>query len=169
MPGVAEAELERDARASLRAFQLMWSTSTGPARKLVPRDGGILTDAPHDAPLPGWVTEADVDFYAGEFARGGFRGPLNWYRNIDRNWELTAPWAGARITQPAFYMIGEDDPVKLFKGMDRLIPNLETVLPGLREKHVLPGCGHWIQREKAGEVNEVMLRFLGGLDDAPGH
>jgi hypothetical protein len=36
--------------------------------------------------LPSWLTDADVDFYTGEFARTGFRGGLNWYRNIDRNW-----------------------------------------------------------------------------------
>ena len=60
------------------------------------RDGGFL---PIWRPrsLPPWLTEADVDFYAAEFGRTGFRGGLNWYRNIDRNWELLAPFAGAKV------------------------------------------------------------------------
>ena len=41
--------------------------------------------------------------YAKAFARHGFTGPLNWYRNIERNWELTAPWPDARIAPPALY------------------------------------------------------------------
>jgi hypothetical protein len=51
--------------------------------------------------LPPWLAEADIDFYAAEFARTGFRGGLNWYRNIDRNWELLAPFTGAKVTVPA--------------------------------------------------------------------
>ena len=113
--------------------------------------------------MPGWVTEADLDFYANEFLRSGFRGPLNWYRNIDRNWEQTAPWANTKISVPAFYMIGERDPVMTFRGMNRLIPNLELYVPRLREKQVLPECGHWIQRERSEEVNATLIRFLASL------
>jgi hypothetical protein len=39
-----------------------------------------------------------------EFEPTGFRGGLNWYRNSDRNWELTAPWTGARVMAPALYV-----------------------------------------------------------------
>ena len=58
---------------------------------MVPRTGGFLTRTIDPAELPAWLSEADIDFYAGEFARTGFRGGLNWYRNIDRNWELPRP------------------------------------------------------------------------------
>ena len=68
------------------------------------------------AVLPAWLGEADVDFYAGEFARTGFRGGLNWYRNIDRNWELLAPFAGAKVTVPALYVAGDRDLVVAFPG-----------------------------------------------------
>src|SRR5438477_366513 len=60
---------------------------------MVPRAGEFLSGVEPPATLP-WLAEADIDFYVGEFARTGFRGGLNWYRNIDRNWELLAPWAG---------------------------------------------------------------------------
>ena len=166
-PGVAEAEFERDVRATLRSFQVLWSgdadAPSGGRRTMVSRTGGFLASAPVPAALPAWVTEADIDFYAGEFKRSGFRGPLNWYRNIDRNWEQCAPWAGAKITVPAMFMIGDRDPVMTFRGMDRLVPNLQLFVPDLREKHVLAGCGHWIQRERPHEVNAALLRFLASL------
>lgn len=130
---------------------------------MVPVGGPMLRGAGAPAVLPHWVTEADVDVYAQAFARSGFRGPLNWYRNIDRNWELTAAWNGARITVPALYMIGERDLVRRWKAMDRLLPNLEKLIPGLVDKVEVPGCGHWIQRERAALVNDALLRFVRGL------
>jgi hypothetical protein len=42
-----------------------------------------------------WLTEADLVYFSEAYKKSGFRGGLNWYRNIDRNWELTAPWRGA--------------------------------------------------------------------------
>ena len=88
---------------------------------------------------------------------------MNWYRNIDRNWELTAPWAGAGIQAPALYMIGDLDLLMTFRAMDRLLPNLQRVIPGLKEKIIVPGCGHWIQREAPQVVNDALLRFLAAL------
>jgi hypothetical protein len=90
---------------------------------MVPRKGG---DPPS---LPPWLTEADVDFYVGEFARTGYRGGLNWYRNIDRNWELLAPFAGARVMVPALYIAGDRDLVVGFPGMDQLIPSPPPGIP----------------------------------------
>ena len=112
--------------------------------------------------LPVWLSEADVAFYVAEFTRTGFRGGLNWYRNIDRNWELLAPFAGARVSVPALYMVGDRDLVMAFRGMDELLPNLSKFVPALRETIVLPGCGHWTQQERAAEVNAAMIGFLRG-------
>jgi len=99
----------------------------------------------------------------GEFARTGFRGGLNWYRNIDRNWELLIPFAGARVTVPALYVAGDRDPVVAFRGMDQLIPSQSKFVPELRGTIILPGCGHWTQQERAQEVNTAMIDFLRGL------
>src|SRR5262245_3362770 len=166
-PGAAEAELERDPRATVRATL---SSASGDARRegtkpsdpigMLPRNGGFLTRMLNPATLPPWITEADVDFYAGEFARTGFRGGLNWYRNIDRNWELLAPFAGAQVTVPALYVVGDRDLVLYFRGMDQLVPNLSKFVPQLRKTIVLPGCGHWTQQERAQEVNDAMIDFL---------
>ena len=114
--------------------------------------------------LPAWLTEADLDFYAGEFARTGFRGGLNWYRNIDRNWELMAPFAGARVTVPALCMIGDLDLTMGFRGAPEIVANMAQSVPLLRETIMLPGCGHWTQQERPAEVNEAMIAFLQTLE-----
>jgi pimeloyl-ACP methyl ester carboxylesterase len=127
---------------------------------MVPRDGGLLTDRPTPATLPNWLTEADLDFYVREFERTGFRGGLNWYRNIDRNWELLAPLEGAKVTVPALYMAGDRDLILAFPGMDRVIANLANNVPRLHGKFILADCGHWTQQERASEVNAAMIDFL---------
>ena len=109
---------------------------------------------------PAWLTEADIDVFAGEFARSGFRGGLNWYRNIDRNWELLAPFAGAKVTVPALYIAGDRDLVVRFRGAPELIANLTKFVPNLRKTIMLPGCGHWTQQERASEVNAALIEFL---------
>jgi pimeloyl-ACP methyl ester carboxylesterase len=171
-PGVAEAELSRDVRSSIR--RILFSGS-GEGRRahaglgnpaavgMVPRDGGFLRHTAEPATPPSWLTEADVDFYAGEFTRAGFRGGLNWYRNIDRNWELMAPYAGAQVTVPALYVAGDQDLVVHFRGMDQLLPNLKRFVPELRRTIMLPGCGHWTQQERPKEVNDAMIAFLTAL------
>ena len=165
-PGVAEAELERDVRTTLA--KLLYSASGevphhgGRASDvgMVSRDGGFLTRMLSPSVLPAWLTDADLDFYAGEFTRAGFRGGLNWYRNIDRNWELMAPFAGAKVNVPALYMAGDRDLVVAFRNMDKAIANLAQYVPQLRGSIILPGCGHWTQQERAAEVNTAMIDFL---------
>jgi pimeloyl-ACP methyl ester carboxylesterase len=171
-PGVAEAELERDPRESIRRL-LYWGSGDAPRGAeraigaggvgMVQRGGGFLRGLSAPADLPSWLAAADVDFYAKEFARTGFRGGLNWYRNIDRNWELFAPWAGARVTVPALYVAGDRDLVVAFRGMDQLLPALKQFVPQLERTLMLPGCGHWTQQERPAEVNAAMLSFLAGL------
>jgi pimeloyl-ACP methyl ester carboxylesterase len=168
-PGVAEADLERDPKATIRRV-LYWGSGEGrePSGRevdvadvgMVRRAVGFVNGRPDPASLPSWLNEADVDFYASEFARVGFRGGLNWYRNIDRNWELLAPWAGARVTVPALYVAGERDLVLAFRGMDQLVPALPRFVPNLRRTLILPGCGHWTQQERPAEVSAAILEFL---------
>ena len=171
-PGVAETEFERDIRRTIR--KILYSASGDAPRRqdgepaadnvgMVPRQGGFLSRMMEPASLPSWLTEADVEFYVQEFARTGFRGGLNWYRNIDRNWEILAPFLGARVMVPALYVAGDRDLVVRFRGMDQLIPNLAKFVPQLRGTIMLPGCGHWTQQERAGEVNAAMIEFLRSL------
>jgi pimeloyl-ACP methyl ester carboxylesterase len=98
-----------------------------------------------------------LDVYVQTFAEQGFRGPLNWYRNFERNWQRTEFLAGRQVLQPTLFLIGDRDPVGVFeahtlKRMPDSVPNLQT--------QVLANCGHWIQNEQAQRVNALMLAFL---------
>jgi pimeloyl-ACP methyl ester carboxylesterase len=171
-PGVAEAELEADPLLSLR--RILYSGSGDVPRKnrgvappngvgMVPRSGGFLTRMPDTQMLPPWLTDADLNFYADQFRQSGFRGGLNWYRNIDRNWELLAPYARAPITVPALYVAGDLDLVVAFPRMKEVIADLKRYIPLLRDSIMLPGCGHWTQQERAADVNQHMIAFLRAL------
>ena len=167
-PGVAEAEYDRDVRVEFRVGRIAISGDAPPSTRpfgMVPRQGRPLRrDAPAP-PLPAWLTETDVDFYTAEFTRTGFRGGLNWYRNIDRNWELLAPFDGLRVTAPALYIAGDRDPVLKFPGMDRHIADLGRFVPHLRRTIILPGCGHVTQEERAEEVNSAIIDFQRSLSE----
>jgi pimeloyl-ACP methyl ester carboxylesterase len=166
-PGVAEAGYDANARAVFRVGRVLISGDAPPGAPpfgMVPRQGGLAammaSAAVNPPPLPAWLSEADVDFYTAEFTRTGFRGGLNWYRNIDRNWELLAPFDGLPITVPALFMAGERDPVMKFPGMERHVAELGKFAPQLRGTNILPGCGHCIGEERPAEVNAAMLEFL---------
>jgi pimeloyl-ACP methyl ester carboxylesterase len=163
-PGVAEAELDQNVRTAFRASRIGIS-GDAPANRppfgMVPRQGGLFARVPPvPPPLPAWLSEADVDYYTAEFSRTGFRGGLNWYRNIDRNWELLAPFDGLPVSVPALYIAGDRDPVVKFPGMDRHLADMPKFVPQLRGPIMLPGCGHITQEERPGEVNAAILDFL---------
>jgi pimeloyl-ACP methyl ester carboxylesterase len=171
-PGVAETELERDVHSTMR--RLLYSASGDVPRGdvmighrdvvgMVPKQGGFLSRTVEATALPAWLTETDIEFFTGAFTHTGFRGGLNWYRNIDRNWELLAPFTGARIRVPALYVVGDRDLVVAFRGMEQLISTLPTFVPQLRKTVMLPGCGHWTQQERPAEVNAVLIDFLRSL------
>ena len=160
----AEAGLGRDPRRTFRSqfYTLSGdrppSTAGGFPAGMVPRKGAVLTDP---VSLPAWVTESDIDVYVAEFTRSGFRGPLAWWRNIDRGWELLAPFTGAAVSVPALYMAGDRDFVAAVYSQD--IAKQSALLPKLRPPIMLPGCGHWTQQERAPEVSTAMIDFLRSL------
>jgi pimeloyl-ACP methyl ester carboxylesterase len=130
---------------------------------MVPRQGGRLSRLADPESLPGWISDADIDFYVNEFTGLGFRGGLNWYRNTDRSWELLAPFAASRIKVPGLYIAGDRDLVVGYRRMDQIIASLATFVPQLRGTLMPPGGGHWTQQERAREVNNAMIGFLQGL------
>jgi pimeloyl-ACP methyl ester carboxylesterase len=166
-PGVAESEYEHDVRASVRSA---FYRGSGDAPRvpvtaeghvfMVPWHGGLRAIQVNPAFLPPWVTEADVDIYVENFKRTGYRGGLNWYRNIERNWQLLAPFSGSKITVPAMLIAGDRDLVLGFRGMDQVISNLRNDVPKLQKTLILPGCGHWTQQERPLEVNQAIIEFL---------
>lgn len=161
-PGVADAEFAKDPRTALRKFFYSASGDVpGEAKQpLVDPERGWLAAMPDPEVLPPWLTEDDLDALTESFAQG-FTGALNWYRNLDRNWELTAPWDGAVVTPPALYVYGDRDPVPAFPGTPEFIASLPDRLPNLHRPPLkLAGCGHWTQQERPDEVNAALIEFL---------
>ncbi|GAA4482238.1 alpha/beta hydrolase [Actinoallomurus oryzae] len=160
-PGVADAELSRDPYDTFRRV-LYAPSGDGPqgGAMVVPDGGGFLDLCPDPEKLPGWLTEEDIDTYVAEFAEAGFTGGLNWYRNMDRNWALTAPWHGVPILPPALYIVGDRDMSLRMLPEEPVSPE---VVPNLRGTVRLPGCGHWTQQERPDEVNAAMLEFFASL------
>jgi pimeloyl-ACP methyl ester carboxylesterase len=129
----------------------------------VARTGGRLRDRFPGGKLPAWLTEDDLDVYAGEFERTGMTGALNRYRTMDRDWEDLAQYDGAPIKQPSLFIGGALDASTTW--MADAIDAYPATLPGLACAHILDGCGHWIQQERPEEVNRLLTSWLASLQD----
>jgi pimeloyl-ACP methyl ester carboxylesterase len=157
-PGVAEREFERDIELTMRT--LLGRGFSDPSASLFIEEGKGFLGAPADRSLPDWLSEADLACFSEAYRASGFRGGLNWYRNIDRNWELTAPWQGAQIHQPSLFIAGSKDSVITGLIGAKRVADMERVLPNLRQKLIIDGAGHWIQQERADQVNAALIGFL---------
>jgi pimeloyl-ACP methyl ester carboxylesterase len=158
-PGAAEREFERDVDVTMRT--VLGRGFSDPSASLFIEDGkGFLGDSSAVRPLPDWLSEADLSCFSEAYRKSGFRGGLNWYRNIDRNWELTAPWQGAQIHQPSLFIAGSNDAVVTGLIGAKQVADMERVLPNLKQKLIVDGAGHWIQQERSDEVNAALIVFL---------
>ncbi|KNE79728.1 MULTISPECIES: alpha/beta fold hydrolase [Streptomyces] len=161
-PGRAEAEIEPDVRGWLAGFYAALSADTMPAEGepdphfVTP--GCRMRDRFPAGRLPAWLSEEDLDVYAGEFERTGLTGALNRYRTMDRDWEDLAPHRGAPVEQPALFVGGALDASTTW--MSAAIDAFPTTLPALSASHLLEGCGHWIQQERPEEVNSLLTDWL---------
>jgi pimeloyl-ACP methyl ester carboxylesterase len=160
-PGVADAELGADPARAMR--RMLCGTRTDQGADTIERsadDGrGFVDRFPEPDDLPEWLTQQELDFYIAEFSRTGFTGGLNWYRNFDRNHELTPHLAGAKIEAPSLFIGGALDPVL------RMVPpeRQDGWLTDHRGNVLVPDAGHWVQQEKPAEVNAALLEFLAGI------
>jgi pimeloyl-ACP methyl ester carboxylesterase len=162
--GPAEAEFEADPRLFLRTM-LYSAGGEGMANAnalLVdaPREGTRFMDIMTPAPevLPAWLTEHDVDVYAGAFEKGGFFGPVSFYRNIDANWERSKDLPASLYTMPTGFITGSLDPVNFM--MPGAAEEMAAALPDFRGATVVESAGHWVQQEKPAETNAALLEFL---------
>ncbi|KAF2407435.1 alpha/beta fold hydrolase [Pseudomonas antarctica] len=152
-PGVAERELDADIERTLRLF--MQDQDVFLQKK--PANATLLEGVSAPGTLPPWCAQADLDVYVKTFSKHGFRGPLNWYRNFERNWQRTECLAGQQVLQPTLFLIGDSDPVGVFEA--HTLKRMPDTVPNLQQQ-VLANCGHWIQNEQAQRVNALMLAFL---------
>jgi pimeloyl-ACP methyl ester carboxylesterase len=160
-PGVAEAELEANVRQALRKFYHMASaqmdlTTLSPK----PADADLLSDLPDPEQLGAWISDVDLQFYVDEFSSSGFRGPLNYYRNMNLTWQLTEG-APTTIEQPALFVAGDKDGVIMMAA--QALQNMPAHVTDLRVNELIPNVGHWTQQEAPEQVNQYLLEFLKGL------
>ncbi len=172
--GEAEAEFESDIESALRKVLVGISGDAaasgakgGGSALNVPAGHGFLDGLVDPPELPAWLGEADIAVYAAAFRKNGLRGPFNWYRNLDRNWALLAPFQGAKVLPPALFIAGDRDAVIASPMGKRALETLEASVPKLRGKVLIPGAGHWVQQERPAEVNAALLQFL-AADYPPG-
>ncbi|MEU0486592.1 alpha/beta hydrolase [Streptosporangium sp. NPDC006013] len=167
-PGRAEAEMEPDVRGWLAGFYAALSAETMPGPDAPDphfvSPGATLRDRFPSGRLPSWLTEDDLEVYAGEFERTGMTGALNRYRNMDRDWKDLADFNGAPIKQPSLFIGGSLDASTTW--MADAINAYPATLPGLVSSHLLDGCGHWIQQERPEEVNQFLTEWLTALPAA---
>lgn len=162
-PGVADAELNSDPARAIRRLMGGLRTDGDKAagmRMLAPGPDGFIDRLPEPDVLPDWISQDELDHYIAEFSRTGFTGGLNWYRNFDRNWELTADLADAKISVPCLFIGGTADPVLAFTRADRAA----EIVSGPYQQLMIEGAGHWLQQERPDEVNTALLEFLNGLE-----
>ncbi len=162
--GVAEAETEADVRDFLRKFYYAISgegAATWPTDKL--HGDPLLKGLVDPEPFPAWMTPADLDYYAAEFERSGLRGPLNRYRNHERDWAWQQAFKDRLIEQPAFFIAGDRDLAFNMVGLKDPVAAMRERVPNLQGAHVLKGCGHWTQQERPSEVNALLIPWLKSL------
>ncbi|WP_159661913.1 alpha/beta fold hydrolase, partial [Streptomyces mexicanus] len=164
-PGRAEAEIEPDVRGWLAGFYAALSADTMPAPGAPDphfvSKGGTLRDRFPAGRLPAWLGESELDVYAAEFERTGLTGALNRYRNMDRDWEDLAAFAGAPLTQPSLFIGGSLDASTTW--LADAIEAYPVTLPGLVSSHLLDGCGHFVQQERPADVNRILTDWLAAL------
>ena len=166
----AAGELDADPAATLAKIYFHASGDVGERGQATPnpfgmvdRRTGYLAALPAPTQLPAWFTAADLDIVAGAYARSGFQGGLNYYRNLDRNWALQGAFEGVQVTVPALYLAGARDTGLAMPGMQQIIADMPRLAPDLRGSHVIAGAGHWLPQEAPAEVNAQLLAFLQGL------
>ncbi|XP_069053735.1 bifunctional epoxide hydrolase 2 [Lepisosteus oculatus] len=158
-PGVAEAELEKNLE---RTFKLIFVTYRDQDQgqpflttSNVRQRGGLLVGAPENPTRSSSLSEAALQYYVQQYKKSGFRGPLNWYRNIERNWRWLCSRPRSKIMIPALMVTAGKDRVLLpafSSGMENLIPNLT--------RGHIEECGHWTQMERPAELNKILITWL---------
>ena len=128
-------------------------------------------------------------------SNSGFRGGLNYYRCLDRNWaqvqeplekrgrkvlqpgtavsscsssllSLSHAEKPVQARQPLLFIAGElDTVIHTNGGMEASTAALRKTCADLRGIVYIPDCGHWNTQEKPHETNVALLGFLDSTKD----
>ena len=173
--GMAEAEFEADLATSLflvytaidaRGMKHQQQNKQGGFMGLKAADAKLLDDMTHFETFPDWFSQTDLDYLVSQFQLSGKRGPYNRYRAQNLDWEELAHLNGAKISQPAFFITGELDPVSSFVPLSTsFIEHVKKNYENLLIAKELPNVGHWTAEEAPRDVNETILAFLARVHD----
>lgn len=158
-PGVADAELGSDPAETMTRMLAGLTVAEGDTDlggMASPDGGGFVDRLPKAQGLPTWLSQEELDHYIAEFTRTGFTGGINWYRNLDRNWETTAQLEGVKLAVPSAFLTGSQDPVNLMSPA----AVMDSYVTDHRFTTFVDGAGHWVQQEKPDEVNAALLGFV---------
>ena len=166
--GVAEAELERDVRTSLRKI---YFNASGDAPSTDgwfngSANGDLLGALVDPDPFPAWMTDTDLDYFVSNFSAGGFRGPLNRYRNQDRDFQDLPEMGALEVSQPSCFIAGAEDFVRRFIPQTDGYEDVSSLCSDFRGKTIIDGVGHWVQQEAPTDVNAALLAFLASIDSS---
>ncbi|XP_031375912.1 uncharacterized protein LOC116216024 [Punica granatum] len=159
----APGEIEEDfARADTANIMKFFLVSRNPRPPQIPKEGFSCLANSRQMDLPSWLSEEDINYYASKFSEKGFTGGLNYYRVMNLNWELTAPFTGLQIKVPAKFMVGDLDITYNTPGTKEFIHNggLKKHVPFLQEVVVMEGVAHFINQEKPEEVTAHIYDFI---------
>lgn len=157
-PGEIEAEF---ARLGTELVLKKFFSYRSPGALFFPKSGWGSPD--DEVPLPSWVTEEDLKYYTSMFEKTGFTGGLNYYRALNKTWELTSPWTLAKINVPVKFIIGDLDLTYHNPGIQDFIHKggFKKFVPLLDDDIiVMKDVGHFINEEKPNEVSEHIINFI---------
>lgn len=164
-PGKAEEAFDMEPRLILERLFCSPDTPRSPAQlgKTLEGGGGWLERLGHPLEQPSWLTDEDLDYVEQAYRHSGYEGGLNYYRNLDRNWELMAPFEDRQIPCPTLFIAGTRDNVLARAGREELDEIMRPRVPDLRIE-LLENYGHWIQQEAATPVNDAIVSFLASTE-----
>ncbi|EXB56095.1 Epoxide hydrolase 2 [Morus notabilis] len=158
-PGEIEAEM---AQVGASAVLKKILTTRKPGPPFLPKGKAFRADPDASVTLPSWLSEEDLNYYATKFKLKGFTGGLNYYRNLDINWELMAAWDGAEVKVPVKFIVGDLDMVYTTPGTKEYVHNggFKKDVPYLQEVVVIEDAGHFISQERAEEISTHIYDFI---------
>ena len=163
-PGIAEAELEADVRRTLLAIYYTISGDSPPGSWMAqlehPKDSTLLDAICVPDTIPSWLSEEELDYHVRFVEKHGFRGPLNWYRNISVMNEVTPELATKKVSQPSAFVAGAEDDVLKYIPEQSWVELMKPFLADSQFITIIEGAGHWVQLERAEETTREILRFL---------
>jgi pimeloyl-ACP methyl ester carboxylesterase len=110
-----------------------------------------------------WLTEAEVEVYATEYARTGFTGALQGYRvrrgSNPKSIAEMLTFSGRTIDVPSMFIAGKSDwgVYQTPGAVEKMQSSACTHMVGF---HLLDGAGHWVQQEQPEQVSRRMTAFL---------